>query len=324
MPANVESMAYYGEVPWHGMGTSVEQDVTAEEMIAAAGLDWDVDVRPARGAKIDRKGRASRYEVVRCPRPGRDEEEVLFGVVTKCYTPPQNRDAFRFFDPIVEGKEAYFETAGALGQGERIWVMGRMPGSMEVVPGDECRRYLLLSNTHDGQGAIAVKFTPIRVVCENTLMIAMKDGQRAFRVRHSQLMHERLEDVSELIGIARELFDRHAVIFEGLAQVGMTESRLNEYLDRVYPRSEKHRQRGTMPDRWDHVRELLETHESLQLEKVRGTLWAAYNAITRFEDYKQGRSDDDPDGRLERIWFGSGAENKLKALEAAKEMAGAA
>src|SRR4051812_35092839 len=123
MPANVQTIAYYGEVPWHGLGQTVPRGVRAEEMIRAAGLDWQVELRPARGArKINSKGEFSRYEVVRVPRPKTKEHESLLGVVSRRYRPLQNVEAFEFFDPIVGEHKAYFETAGALGEGERIWV----------------------------------------------------------------------------------------------------------------------------------------------------------------------------------------------------------
>src|SRR4051812_9399979 len=117
MPANVQTMAYYGDVPWHGLGTLVPRGVAAEDMIRAAGIDWRVELRPARGAKqINRRGEYSRYEVVRMPR-STEQAEVLLGVVSRRYQPLQNIDAFGFFDPIVADKKAYFETAGALGEG---------------------------------------------------------------------------------------------------------------------------------------------------------------------------------------------------------------
>ena len=127
MPANVQTMAYYGRVPWHGMGIQVPKWTNADKMIQAAGLDWRVEMRPARGArKINSKGEFSRYEIIRVPRPCKEEEEVLFGVVSRRYQPLQNMEAFSFFDPIVDRKIAYFETAGALGGGERIWVMAKV------------------------------------------------------------------------------------------------------------------------------------------------------------------------------------------------------
>ena len=176
-------------------------------MIRAAGMDWRVELRPARGARpINRKGEYSRYEVVRVPRPNTEEAEVLLGVVSRRYQPLQNVEAFEFFDPIVGEKKAYFETAGALGEGERIWVMAQMPEAMRIVPGDECLKYLLLSNTHTGEGSVIVKFTSVRVVCQNTLMMAMEDGQKAYRVRHSKKMQFRLDELAEFLSITQEVF----------------------------------------------------------------------------------------------------------------------
>ena len=94
-------------------------------------------------------------------------------MVSRRYTPLQNEEAFQFFDPIIGSEAASFETAGALGDGERIWTLAKMPDSMEVAEGDLCGKYLLLSNTHSGQGSVTIKFTAIRVVCQNTLMFAL-------------------------------------------------------------------------------------------------------------------------------------------------------
>jgi hypothetical protein len=117
MPANVQTMAYYGDVPWHGLGTRVPKWVTAEKMIRAAGIDWYVELRPARGAKqINSKREYSRYEVVRVPRPSTEEAEVLLGVVSRRYQPLQNVEAFEFFDPIVSEKRRILKQPGHWGK----------------------------------------------------------------------------------------------------------------------------------------------------------------------------------------------------------------
>ena len=324
MVANVQTMAYHGEVPWHGIGTPIPQGVTAAQMICAAGLDWTVDLRPARGAaKINRKGEFSRYEVVRVPRPAMQESEVLLGIVSRRYQPLQNAEAFEFFDPIVGEKKAYFETAGALGEGERIWVMAKMPGAMEIVPGDECLKYLLLSNTHSGDGSVIVKFTSIRVVCQNTLMLAMQDGQKAYRVRHSKKMQFKLDELADFLAITQDVFLKAEATFRRLAQISMVGDRLDSYLEAVFPLSATQKKNGTKPVRWDFLHEIYEGRPDLQLPKVRGTLWGAYNAITMFEDYKQPPTEEQPEQRLDRAWFGGGAEIKLKALDKAIELAAA-
>ena len=335
MPAKVQTMAYYGAVPWHKLGTPVPNGVKAEEMIRAAGLDWNVELRPAPGAReINRRHEFSRYEVVRLPRPKTHETEVLLGVVSRRYRPLQNVEAFQFFDSIVaESKlgsgtdgspgqsKAYFETAGALGEGERIWVMARMPGAMEIVRGDECFKYLLLSNTHTGEGSVSVKFTSVRVVCQNTLMMALEDGQKAYRVRHSRMMQFRLDELGKFLAITQQVYQQAEELFKQLAKTQMIEQRLDHYLEAVFPRSEAQKKNGNRPQRWDFVKKLFESRQDLQMPGVKGTLWGAFNAITRFEDYKQPQQEEGADQRLERTWFGSGADIKLKALEKAKEFA---
>jgi phage/plasmid-like protein (TIGR03299 family) len=321
MPANVESMAYHGQEPWHGLGTKVRKGISSSEMIKAAGLDWEIAMKPARGAIINKKGKASRYEIVRLPRPGINEEEILLGVVSKRYRPLQNNEAFEFFDPIVGDEKAYYETAGSLGQGERIWVMARLPGAIEVVRGDECWKYLLLSNTHTGSGSVIVKFTSIRVVCQNTLMLAMEDGQKAYRVRHSNIMKYRLDEVADLISTSQKIYVEAEKLFKRLIQIQMTKTMLDSYLESIFPRTKEQKEHKAYPPRWVHIQELFKSRPDLQLPGVHGTLWSAYNAITQFEDYKQTRNDEENESRLERIWFGASADIKLKALEKARALA---
>jgi len=315
-------MAYYGEIPWHGLGKQVPKGITTEEMIWAAGLDWEVVLRPARGAReINSKREFSRYEIVRLPRPNTKEDEVLFGVVSRRYQPLQNIEAFSFFDLIVGERKAYFETAGSLGEGERIWVMAKLPGAMKIVSEDECFKYLLLSNTHSGDGSVIVKFTTVRVVCQNTLMLAIEDGQKAYRVRHSKQMHFKLEELADFLSTMQKIYLKAEEDFKRMARIQMTGTRLYDYLDVVYPRTENQKKRGEIPLRWNYVHEVFEMQKDIQLPGVRGTLWGAYNAITRFEDYKQPQQEEQPDQRLERVWFGSGADTKLKALIKASELA---
>ncbi|MBW6486417.1 MAG: DUF932 domain-containing protein [Syntrophobacterales bacterium] len=325
MPANVDTMAYVGEVPWHKQGKPVPPNVTAEQMIRAAGLDWTVEKRPARGTKPTANSRGkeifSRYEMVRIPKPNSKEEVVVLGLVSDRYKPLQNLEAFQFFDPIVDRKTATYETAGALGDGERIWVLAKMPGAIKVVLGDECHKYLLLSNSHTGQGSVIVKFTAVRVVCQNTLTMAMKDGQSAFRVRHSAKMSERLDEVGELIAAANQIYEEAAESFKRLAATQVKNKRmLEEYLAALFPRSEPQKKTGAHPPKWDHVTDLFETIPDLQIKGVKGSFWAAYNAVTRFEDYRVVQNENGAN-RLNRVWFGAGADLKKKALTEALRMA---
>jgi len=304
-------------------------------MMKAARLDWTVEKRPARGASVvwarkpallkpgakiseEDEVEYSRYELVR-PTSGEDPTETVFGIVGARYEPLQNRDAFAFFDPIVDQKTAFFETAGALGDGERVWVMARMRGDMEIVPGDHCRRYLLLSNTHDGKGSVMVKFTAVRVVCQNTLNLALKTGEPGYRVRHSKLVKDRLDELAKLIATASDVYSRAAAVFKLMAAGKLTDVELNEYLDTVFPKTARQRERKEMPERWTVIRDLFNSRRNDQPPAVEGTLWSAYNAITYFEDHKQD-DQETQSTRLERVWFGGGAEIKTWALVKAYEL----
>jgi phage/plasmid-like protein (TIGR03299 family) len=158
-------------------------------MIVAADLNWEVELRPImfQGRQPSRK--PQRCQLLRKARTSA-EAELPLAVVGSRYQPLQNSEAFEFFDPIVGKNAAVFETAGALGYGERVWVLAKVPGDMHIVGDDCCTKYLLLSNSHDGQGSVAIKFTPIRVVCQNTLILALETGEKAYAVRHTKHMDE--------------------------------------------------------------------------------------------------------------------------------------
>ncbi len=152
-------------------------------------------------------------------------------------------------------------------------------------------------------------------------MLAMEDGQKAYRVRHSKQMQFRLEELAEFLAITQEVFLKAEQQFKMLTKIQMKDNRLHKYLAEVFPLTETQKKEKKIPQRWIYVSEVFDTQTDLQMPGVRGTLWGAYNAITRFEDYRQPQSEEQPDQQLERIWYGAGADTKLKALEKAIELA---
>lgn len=314
MPHNIDSMAYYGDPPWHGLGINVPARATAKEMICAAGLDWRVEMTQIPNVGAGAKAKARRCHLIRVPR-NTSETAVPLGVVSTRYRPLQNTQAFDFFDPIIGDKKAVFETAGSLGNGERVWVLAKAPGEIRVVGDDCCSKYLLLSNSHDGRGAVSIKFTPIRVVCQNTLHFALTSGEKAHRVRHSRYMQDRLRDVQEPTAVMWQTFKAAEELFQSLARVKIDARRLDAYLELVYPLTDKQRKEQKRPARWDRVAGLFEIGDVPMLVPSH-TLWGAYNAVTRYEDYRQA-IEAGPDRRLNRVWFGQGADLKLHALTVA-------
>lgn len=216
MPANVESMFYVGDMPWHREGRKLIDPPTTSEAIIMAGLDWEV--QKTQLFTNNNQLVKNYYGIMRM-----DSHEVL-GVVGKGYTPLQNKVAFSFFDPLLDQKFLEYETAGSLGEGEIIWVLAKIKNNHEFrVKGDDIvQKYLLLSNSHDGKSAVSVKFTPIRVVCQNTLSLALSQGETT-RIKHVVSMHDKLNDVQMAIENIMNIYSTVEDKFKGMYEFKMDE-----------------------------------------------------------------------------------------------------
>ena len=195
MSANVKKMMYVGEEPWHGLGTRLDKEATAKEALEAAEMNWTVSKRPV----FIKVGKST----IRIPDKfavTRDDNNIPLGVVGKTYQPLQNKDAFSFFDAVVGEKSAIYHTAGALGEGEKLWILAKMPGDVRIEGTDDVtKKYILLYNSHNGTTSVRMMITPIRVVCQNTLNMAMEHGENKAWVRHSTNIGARVEDVREML-----------------------------------------------------------------------------------------------------------------------------
>jgi phage/plasmid-like protein (TIGR03299 family) len=313
-------MAFVGETPWHRLGTQVPPDVTSEQMLKSANLDWEVRKVPATGARIvKRQGREAIYDRYFVERDCVSGETVcpVLGVVGAQYELLQNHEAFSFFDPFLKPGHASYETAGALGNGDRVWVQVRVGAPILIAPDDQVNRFVLLSNSHDGRGALSLRFTPVRVVCNNTLNLALKDGEHVVNLRHSKKMSERLADhqIEFLLRVVEETFARAAEQFWKPAGTQATATRRDSYLKAMFPRTTKQERDDEKPKWWVAIEKVLDDPK-VTPKQTNGSMWALYNAVTRAEDYRK-TTEALPEARLERVWFGSGAEKKIKALETA-------
>jgi phage/plasmid-like protein (TIGR03299 family) len=149
--------------------------------------------------------------------------------------PLQNSQAFAFFDPIVKDGHATYETAGALGHGERIWIQARLGNDIEVA-GDKIQRYLLLSNTHNASSSLQVKLTPVRVVCNNTLTVALSRS-RSICIRHDHAMDEHLKQAKNLLGLVEDEYARVTATFRRIADRKLTQHQAVAYFAQVFPGS---------------------------------------------------------------------------------------
>ena len=225
MAANVETMFSVRERPWHGLGTVVESAPSSKEALELAGLDWQVhqkDISVLWGRTI----------------PGykanvRDTDGVVLGVVTDKYRVVQNEDAFAFTDELL-GEGVKYETAGSLNGGRKVWILARLPREY-VISGERISPYLVFSNTHDGSGAIRVAITPIRVVCNNTLNLALARAERSFSMIHTGNINEKFEEAKKTLFMADTYMEELGKEFERLRRQKITDAQVKEYIELLLP-----------------------------------------------------------------------------------------
>lgn len=313
MSHEVESMMYVGETPWHGLGRRLENPPTSEEAIKAAGLDWEVGLKPMIAVDGMEMYDAIGYRAVM-----RSDSHGILGVVGTSWKPLQNRDAFRFFDPFIEAGAAEYHTAGSLKEGQKVWVLAKLQGEpMEIAKGDVVEKYLLLSNSHDGRYAVNVRFTPVRVVCWNTLTMAEGDGSAPYlKVYHRGNLTDTMEKVREVVDLTHRTFAATAEQYRLLARRNV--QNLEKYIKTALGKDEEGH--GKTPYALPKIQELFEGGRGQSNPAIRGTLWAAYNAVTEWVDHRRGTDA----ARLDAAWFGEGRRIKQRALQEAVLLAKAA
>ena len=267
MAALVETMMYVRETPWHGLGTKVDEAPTSAAALRLAQLDWTVDQHPVF---------ADGNEVAGYKANVRSSDGRCLGIVSNRYKVVQNVDAFSFTDSLIGGDVRY-ETAGSLNGGRKIWLLARLPET--EICGDKTDPYMVFSNTHDGTGAVRVCMTPIRVVCNNTLNLALGSAQRAWSVRHVGDISTKLNEARHCLDMANQYMGELGIEADRLANKTVTDERLKQILDELFPANDD------MSDiQKRHVQRLkdeyLVCYFAPDIAKFRGTAWGAVNAMS--------------------------------------------
>lgn len=302
------------ERAWHGLGKIVEQYPTSAKAIKFAGLDYHVEKRPlltVTGAEFSNSPMNSDVIIPAAPikvphyfATVRNDNDAVLGVVGKDYQIVQNKDAFAFFDAIVGGGDGMlYETAGALGKGERIFITAKLPGYIRVGKDDFIEQYLFLTTSHDGFGSITAAFTPIRIVCNNTLNAAMANHSGAIKIRHTASANDRLKQAHTLMGITSNLGAELQGLFNQWAQVRITDKEVKKLIQvAMAPNKEvlKNLETGksddlstTYTNMVDKVYEYALSSPTQQLETTAGTIFGAYNAVTGYFQNVRNYKDDE-------------------------------
>lgn len=313
------SICYAGVTPWHGLGQKLDQPATAAEAIHTAGLSFEVDtcdLVTSCGIPVP-----NRRATVR-----RDTMEVL-GTVGPAYRTMQNHECFGFLDGLVADGDLRYEVAGALGKGERIWLLARMPGEFRINRTDDVSYpFLMLSNTHDGSASLRVFPTAVRTVCANTYQLAHRRGRgQGVSIRHRGDLKSRLDEAREVLGLAHRRFQTYHEQANVLARRQLTSTEVENFFTDLLPKPTGDGPRRRKHRTHDRLVELFETGLGQDLPDVRGTAWAAVNAVSEFTDHHQRTRGQDArsraDRRLTSAWFGSGSRLKQRAFDMALGLA---
>jgi phage/plasmid-like protein (TIGR03299 family) len=306
------------ENAWHGLGQVVDHYPTSKEAIVHAGLDYQVEKANLSAGIIADKGQKENQTV---PVPGyfatmRMDNNAVLGVVGKEYQIVQNRDAFTFFDSIVGGDGIMYETAGGLGKGERIFITAKLPGYIKVGNNDLIEKYLFLTTSHDGSGSITAAFTPVRIVCANTLNAALKDMTNVVKIRHTSNATERLRTAHKVMGIASRFSDEVGQTFNQWAKKPITDQQLRRLIEvAMAPNKEvlgnlKDGKVNALSTQFvnivEDVYEYALSNPTQQLPTTMGTVFGAYNAVTGY--FQNVRNFQDDEAKLKSIILGGTAQ----------------
>ena len=323
------------EQAWHKLGTVLDDCPTSADAIQYAGLDYRVEkaalqaytlpLTPGTDAPLSENDNwpyapiADRYATVRT-----DTMQAL-GVVGRQYEVVQNTQAFAFFDAIVGKNEAFYETAGALGKGEVTFISAKLPSTIKVLvngSADEVDKYLLLTNSHDGSSAVRILFTPVRVVCNNTLNMALR-SRDGIALRHTGSVHAGLKEAAKVLGIVKREYEAAGDTYQQLANIKINDRLLRRYIDEVFPAQQAETIGGAeeVSTRLLNIRNKAfeYTMQGAGQGDIEGTAWWAYNGITGY--FQNVRTFGTYEQLLKTNVMGSGQNVMQKALRSALALA---
>ncbi|GAA4906012.1 DUF932 domain-containing protein [Mucilaginibacter defluvii] len=306
------------EQAWHGLGQIVKDYPTSAEAIQFAGLDYSVIKAPNTHALPDGSSIISDNSFFTY----RDDNHAILGdKLGKDYAVVQNTEAFAFFDAIVGGQEGMlYETAGALGKGETIFITAKLPGYIKVGNNDLIEKYIFLTTSHDGSGSITAAFTPIRIVCANTLSAAMRNKQNAIRIKHTASAGEKLKEAHKMMGITNRLSDELEQAFNQWSKVRITDKEVHRLIQMVFaPNKEtldiiKDGREQDLSSRFtnmvNNAFQYALYNETQQLDTTKGTVFGAYNAITGY--YQNVKDYANAEAKMENLFYGGQAQRKTQ------------
>ena len=341
MAHQLETMAWTGDKPWHGLGVEVEPNLTPLEMQEAAGLDWTVSKRPS--YTLDAPEWSENVGLIQADKTFhivRDTDNRILSHCGKDYIPIQNKNIFEFFKRFTEAGHMTMETAGSLKDGGEIWGLAKISEDFELAGEDHIKGYLLINQPHIVGRSLIIKLTPIRVVCNNTLTFALQQGGTAsFRMPHVKVFgDDAVKAAEEALGLSGERMAEFKEMATLLSKKKAKHSDVLEYVGEVYQptmikdyrRDQELKAQGKLLGELPPLAENFNKYPNLvvnalkqapgaHLKSAKGTWWGALNAVTYVEDHLH--ESEIPGNTLHSAWFGAAANRKSRALDLAVKYA---
>jgi len=301
MSHEMESMVYLNEVPWHGLGEKVTSAKTVKDMLSLSKTNWTVSKQPL---FLDK----SKDPIKEAFALMRGSDKSILDVVGPAYVPVQNFEGFEFFNEYVEAGSATMETMGSLRGGKYVWGLADLKAGFKIAGKDEVKGYLLVAIPHQQGKSFVIKITTIRVVCMNTLMLALRKGGNEFRMVHRRAFtKEVMQEAKETLGIAREQVKEFGEMAVRLKKMKISKDKAFETFALVYAPGEKF----TLDDAPEKVKRVLDIYEKAPGADP-GTGWGVLNAVTYYADHVASRT---IDKRMTNSWFGKTGAQKDRVLE---------
>ena len=324
MSHNVETMAYAGEVPWHGLGVPVSNDMSAYEMMEAAQLNWSVKKQPmyfmpnednsnwvnnSTGVLVEDKMLLIR-----------EKDNMQLDVVGKNWHPVQNQEAFDFFYDWVEEGKMEMHTAGSLSNGKIVWILAKVNETFEVLKNDIVESYMLFTNPHSFGTSVNVRFTPIRVVCNNTFQLALGNNNNGIRLDHTKKFDPHL--VRDTLGLATDSMRVYQHQATYLASKHATGEQRDNYFKEMFPMTDYEKDvKGYVRSKKAADANRLHNNGTPGSEFSKDSWWDTFNTLTFMYDHKLGKSNA---SRIRSSWYGEASKTKQVALAKALEYANVA